>query len=505
MQLKFRQPTDLLHLSLSSSSAHSSRLASPSLASVSEDNETDMGYFGRGSKYSPTSESASDAESDAGSDITLEEAAEIFAGFGHPLERIPRIGGIDDELSLEDCQELGHGTIYHPGVACTSLCTSLSPSISSVTSSLTCVSDYQAIVGILLKSPQTPFDDLDPQNFVTFDPSPSTSLSSLSSSSPLMIKRIARDSQEVSLLLELNTPELRQDPWNPCPHVLRAVDHDAASEHLFVCMERLHEYNSPPMSTVAQYIDFFRQILEGLSFLHEHNLVGFSCSDPSSYMVDLSSGPYSNNASITSLLSATSSLHTGASTPLKSPGHRDHSPHHHQYYHHHSVTADVALFDRSIYPVRYYFVNFSHARRLDVNGPVRDRTVSIPSPSISPSKHPLGAKQPCPYKEDVKDLGNLMENMLIDTPTVVSIKFKSLIKAMTIGGFGAEDSRKLFEALCRSLEAGVFDMSVRSGAGLRSQSVDIPSSGTSTRGSTYAPSKTRGYFGLEPDTGALSS
>ena len=39
----------------------------------------------------------------------------------------------------------------------------------------------------------------------------------------------------------------------------------------------------------------------------------------------------------------------------------------------------------------------------------------------------------------------------------ISLKFKPLIKAMTFGGFTADDSRRLFEALCRALEAPIFE------------------------------------------------
>jgi hypothetical protein len=42
----------------------------------------------------------------------------------------------------------------------------------------------------------------------------------------------------------------------------------------------------------------------------------------------------------------------------------------------------------------------------------------------------------------------------------VGPKLKSLVNAMTSGAFGADDARKLFEALCKSLEASVFDMPV---------------------------------------------
>ena len=40
-------------------------------------------------------------------------------------------------------------------------------------------------------------------------------------------------------------------------------------------------------------------------------------------------------------------------------------------------------------------------------------------------------------------------------------KFKSLVSVMTTGGFAADDTRKLFEALCHSLEASLFDVPVQ--------------------------------------------
>lgn len=42
----------------------------------------------------------------------------------------------------------------------------------------------------------------------------------------------------------------------------------------------------------------------------------------------------------------------------------------------------------------------------------------------------------------------------------IAPKMKTLVKAMTSGEFGADDARKLFEALCKSLESSVFDTPV---------------------------------------------
>lgn len=74
-----------------------------------------------------------------------------------------------------------------------------------------------------------------------------------------MIKRLQRSSSELRLLLELNRPVIREDPWNAAPHILATVER---ADHVYLCLKRLSEYNQPPLVTVAHYIDFFRQILE---------------------------------------------------------------------------------------------------------------------------------------------------------------------------------------------------------------------------------------------------
>ena len=74
-----------------------------------------------------------------------------------------------------------------------------------------------------------------------------------------MVKCLPRDSMELRLLLELNHPEHRKDPWNPVPYVLAVVERDNKA---FLVMERLTSYDDPPFTTVANYIDFFLQVLE---------------------------------------------------------------------------------------------------------------------------------------------------------------------------------------------------------------------------------------------------
>jgi len=116
-------------------------------------------------------------------------------------------------------------------------------------------------------------------------------------------------------------------------------------------------------------------------------------------------------------------------------------------------------FDRTRYPVKYYFTDLSLATKFDVSC----------SPDICTSESQFRRDvQDCALKID-RLLTYVSFIMLLDKGVInyfpfqipqVASKFQTLVKAMTVGGFGAEDSRKLFEALCKSLESSIFDTPV---------------------------------------------
>ncbi|KAF8807370.1 hypothetical protein BYT27DRAFT_7255987 [Phlegmacium glaucopus] len=348
-------------------------------------------FFGASIYTSPEHSDNDNSDTDGGySDSTLEdEYPEKF--FGHPLERMPRIKGADHGFHYE--QDLNYLLL----TSRSSRSSSKSESVISSTSGTSYDAiDYDEIVDYLLNLRPDPFDH---RNLIFSDFGKHSVISP-----SLMIKRLQRSSSELRLLLELNLPESRDDPWNPAPHILRAVER---ADDVYLCLQRLSEYNQPPLIRVSHYIDFSRQILEGVSFLHERSIAGLNCAEPSSYMVDLSSA----------------SLTSGCIGPQQ--------------------------FDRVSYPVKYYLVNYTNASYI-WKGP----TLSSSLPG-SPTRE-LEELDPCPFKKDVQDSATMIDRLLSDVPQI-SLKFKPLIKAMTLGGFTAEDSRRLFEALCRALEASIFE------------------------------------------------
>ncbi|KAG8904087.1 hypothetical protein FRB99_002287 [Tulasnella sp. 403] len=82
-------------------------------------------------------------------------------------------------------------------------------------------------------------------------------------------KRVEAGSPELKLLEYLNVQKRRDDPWNHSVPVLDIVEHE---NEALVMMHRLRPFNSPPFQSVAEALDFIRQLLEGLAFFHEHKI-----------------------------------------------------------------------------------------------------------------------------------------------------------------------------------------------------------------------------------------
>ncbi|KAF8905551.1 hypothetical protein CPB84DRAFT_1771703 [Gymnopilus junonius] len=355
-------------------------------------------------------ESGSDGDDDGShTDSTLDDSEEFEnAGFGHPLQRMPRLKSADHGLGYDSDVEV---QLLLSNMTRLSNNPSRSGSVSSFRTDEAL--DFDRLVDALVSKKPDPFIDKGPSNLAMLESVVGDTLDFEGSWPSLMVRRLERSSQELFLLLELNLPELREDPWNPAVQILRAIEKD---DQVYLFLQGLSQYNKPPLINVAHYIDFFRQVLEGLSFLREQRIAGLNLADPSSYMVDLSS------ALKDSVLSTSS---------------------------HPKATTSSPRFDRMSYPVRYYLVNFTESRRIPLE------TLFPSSSPATPSEGPQSIPA-CPFRRDVQNCGTLFENLLDDVPSILP-KFKSLTKAMIHGSFTADDARRLFEALCRSLDADVFE------------------------------------------------
>ncbi|KAH9052262.1 hypothetical protein EDB87DRAFT_1581816 [Lactarius vividus] len=101
--------------------------------------------------------------------------------------------------------------------------------------------------------------------------------------------------------------------------------------------------------------------------------------------------------------------------------------------------SSSAGFDRTRLPVRYYRANFSYAQELPRESDPRSVNFCC----------------------DVRDCGAMFQTLDEEVPKIGG-KLRPLVVALKGGEYGAEDDRKLLEALCKGIDASTYDAPLQS-------------------------------------------
>jgi len=88
----------------------------------------------------------------------------------------------------------------------------------------------------------------------------------------VFIKRIDANTPEVGIAQFLSSEELRSDPANHCVPVLDVIPDSHKPGKVLLVMPLFRPYNDPPFDKVGEIVDFLRQMLEGLEFMHRHHV-----------------------------------------------------------------------------------------------------------------------------------------------------------------------------------------------------------------------------------------
>ncbi|KAJ6502288.1 hypothetical protein C8R45DRAFT_1190870 [Mycena sanguinolenta] len=103
----------------------------------------------------------------------------------------------------------------------------------------------------------------------------------ISDGAAVALKRARMNTQEEPMMRLLNSEPLASHPDNPCVplyDVLKPIPED--EEHEIFVIPFLRAIESPPFETVGEVMEFCRQAIHGLRFLHEHNIAHRSLSSP---------------------------------------------------------------------------------------------------------------------------------------------------------------------------------------------------------------------------------
>ncbi|KAG8927573.1 hypothetical protein FRC03_011492 [Tulasnella sp. 419] len=94
---------------------------------------------------------------------------------------------------------------------------------------------------------------------------------------PVMLKRIISTSPEVSIGRYLSSPELRDIKENHSVPLLDVVDDPLDPDYSILVLPLLRRIEYPTVQTIGECVDFMQQMLEGLVFLHDHEISHRDC------------------------------------------------------------------------------------------------------------------------------------------------------------------------------------------------------------------------------------
>ncbi|GBE78924.1 predicted protein [Sparassis crispa] len=91
------------------------------------------------------------------------------------------------------------------------------------------------------------------------------------------LKSVEKDGSEVTIARFLSRPELRLDPTNHCVPMVDILPDPIDSKAAILIMLYLRPFNDPGFGAIGEVVEFMRQTLEGLCFLHDQGVAHRDC------------------------------------------------------------------------------------------------------------------------------------------------------------------------------------------------------------------------------------
>ncbi|KAG6820825.1 hypothetical protein H0H93_011119 [Arthromyces matolae] len=178
------------------------------------------------------------------------------------------------------------------------------------------------------------------------------------------------------------SPELSNSPGNHCVPLLDVIPPKEGSNTTFIVTPLLYPINIAPFETIGEIIDFFRQLFEGLQFMHNHNAVHGDCKSDN-IMADFG-GSY------------------------------DHPPHPMNWFRKRDFSGRPSPpISRTIKPIKYYFIDFDLSQ---IYGREDARLRTPPWGGIrSVPEHLIPNDPPCdPFAVDVYCIAHVIKEDFLD-------------------------------------------------------------------------------------------
>ncbi|KAJ7246812.1 kinase-like domain-containing protein [Mycena haematopus] len=194
------------------------------------------------------------------------------------------------------------------------------------------------------------------------------------------LKRVRKDHHPYEVEIAHFFTALGPSPANHCVPIYATLQPPDDENISILVMPLLREYDSPRFDTFGEAVEFFRQIFEGLQFMHHHHVAHRDCN--------------SNNIMMDGAPLYPKGFH---------PQDQKRTP---------DFKSNASHYARTRLPVKYYFIDFGLSRRYDpANGSPLEPII------LGGDKSPPEHSNPgdCdPFPTDIYFLGNLIRRHFLD-------------------------------------------------------------------------------------------
>ncbi|VDC07537.1 unnamed protein product [Peniophora sp. CBMAI 1063] len=275
----------------------------------------------------------------------------------------------------------------------------------------------------------------------------------VSDDAPVVMKIIDKHAHPEELNIARSFTPLRDDR-NHCVPVWDFFDAPDDSARTIIVMPLLRKFDDPPFETVGEVVECVRQLLEGLQFMHEHNVAHRDCFTPN-IMMDASP------LYIRPFHPSNPAKRRDWKGPVK-------------------AISRTEYYNRTRKHVKYYFIDFGISKRYPAGSTASRELPIIPADKSVPEHQGALYHTPSnPFATDVYLLGNAIRERFMKRPGFEKLRFmEALVLQMTAENPLARP--KIGEAVARfaTLDPGNLDLSLSTasrGTGAQSASSRIAS------------------------------
>lgn len=206
----------------------------------------------------------------------------------------------------------------------------------------------------------------------------------VSDGATVAIKRVSRKLHpyELDISQLFSTDPLAADPRNHCVPIYEVLQSPEDSDIILLVMPLLRGYNNPPLQTIGEAVEYFRQVFEGISFMHEHHVAHRDCMNMNIMMDPKPLFPRMYH-------------------PQREKRNVD-------------FKGQAKYYTRTACPTKYYFIDFGLSRRYNpANGPPREYPIRGGDRTV-PEFRDL--EEPCdPFPTDIYYIGNMIREDFLQT------------------------------------------------------------------------------------------